>query len=88
MDTSGRNEFPPHGVAGRSLRDRGGVPGMSHREEASGKTQDTLGETMSLGWPGNMPQGPPGRAGGSVWGEGSLGIFAQTAASATRSRIK
>ncbi|KAI3354648.1 hypothetical protein L3Q82_018531, partial [Scortum barcoo] len=26
---------------------------------------------------------PPGRAGGSVWGEGSLGISAQTAASAT-----
>ncbi|KAI3370364.1 hypothetical protein L3Q82_025130 [Scortum barcoo] len=25
--------------------------------------------------------GPPGRAGGSVWGEGSLGISAQTAAS-------
>ncbi|KAI3352140.1 hypothetical protein L3Q82_020952 [Scortum barcoo] len=31
---------------------------------------------------------PPGRAGGSVWGEGSLGISAQTAASATRSRTK
>ncbi|KAI3372279.1 hypothetical protein L3Q82_022788 [Scortum barcoo] len=26
------------------------------------------------------PQSPPGRAGGSVWGEGSLGISAQTAA--------
>ncbi|KAI3354167.1 hypothetical protein L3Q82_018703, partial [Scortum barcoo] len=34
------------------------------------------------------PRGPPGRAGGSVWGEGSLGISAQTAASATRSRTK
>ncbi|KAI3363270.1 hypothetical protein L3Q82_011557, partial [Scortum barcoo] len=45
------------------------------------------GETMSLGWPGNA-SGPPGRAGGSVWGEGSLGISAQTAASATRSRTK
>ncbi|KAI3377380.1 hypothetical protein L3Q82_008570, partial [Scortum barcoo] len=33
-------------------------------------------------------RGPPGRAGGSVWGEGSLGISAQTAASATRSRTK
>ncbi|KAI3364724.1 hypothetical protein L3Q82_010853, partial [Scortum barcoo] len=32
--------------------------------------------------------GPPGRAGGSVWGEGSLGISAQTAASMTRPRIK
>ncbi|KAI3372524.1 hypothetical protein L3Q82_023001, partial [Scortum barcoo] len=39
-----------------------------------------------LAW--RTPQGPPGRARGSVWGEGSLGISAQTAASATRSRIK
>ncbi|KAI3377175.1 hypothetical protein L3Q82_009087 [Scortum barcoo] len=37
---------------------------------------------MSLGWPGRERlEGPPGRAGGSVWGEGSLGISAQTAAS-------
>ncbi|KAI3351229.1 hypothetical protein L3Q82_005613 [Scortum barcoo] len=42
---------------------------------------------MSLGWPGNASD-PPGRAGGSVWGEGGLGISAQTAASATRSRTK
>ncbi|KAI3355481.1 hypothetical protein L3Q82_018317 [Scortum barcoo] len=40
-------------VAGRSLRDRGGVPGMSHREEASGEDPGHAGETMSLGWPGN-----------------------------------
>ncbi|KAI3351379.1 hypothetical protein L3Q82_020192, partial [Scortum barcoo] len=41
-----------------------------------------------LSWPGNA-FGIPGRAGGSVWGEGSLGISAQTAAaSATRSRTK
>ncbi|KAI3352670.1 hypothetical protein L3Q82_020124 [Scortum barcoo] len=32
------------------------------------------------------PRSPPGRAGGSVWGEGSLGISAQIAASATWSR--
>ncbi|KAI3376658.1 hypothetical protein L3Q82_016477 [Scortum barcoo] len=38
---------------------------MSHREEALGKTQDTL-ERLCLGWPGNA-SGPPGRAGGSVW---------------------
>ncbi|KAI3357001.1 hypothetical protein L3Q82_003636 [Scortum barcoo] len=38
---------------------------------------------MSLGWPGNA-SGSPGRAGGSVWGEGSLGISAQTAASMTQ----
>ncbi|KAI3369606.1 hypothetical protein L3Q82_025320 [Scortum barcoo] len=37
----------------------GGVPGMSHREEASGKTQDTLERTMSLGWPGNASRVPP-----------------------------
>ncbi|KAI3374632.1 hypothetical protein L3Q82_021206 [Scortum barcoo] len=42
---------------------------------------------MSLDWPGNA-SGSPGRAGGSVWGEGGLGISAQTAASATRSRTK
>ncbi|KAI3376003.1 hypothetical protein L3Q82_016532 [Scortum barcoo] len=60
---------------------------MSHREEASGEDPGHAGETMSLGWPGNA-SGSPGRAGGSVWGEGSLGISAQTAASATRSRTK
>ncbi|KAI3369179.1 hypothetical protein L3Q82_026151 [Scortum barcoo] len=43
---------------------------------------------MSLGWPGNASGSPRRRAGGSVWGEGSLGISAQTAASATRSRTK
>ncbi|KAI3364977.1 hypothetical protein L3Q82_001143 [Scortum barcoo] len=31
---------------------------MSHREEASGKTQDTLEKTMSLGWPGNASGSP------------------------------
>ncbi|KAI3372531.1 hypothetical protein L3Q82_023016 [Scortum barcoo] len=52
-----------------------------------GKTQDTLGRLcLSAGL--GTPRGPPGRAGGRVWGEGSLGISAQTAASATRSRIK
>ncbi|KAI3377676.1 hypothetical protein L3Q82_008832 [Scortum barcoo] len=43
---------------------------------------------MSLGWPGNASGVPPEELGGSVWGEGSLGISAQTAASATRSRTK
>ncbi|KAI3377238.1 hypothetical protein L3Q82_009150, partial [Scortum barcoo] len=57
------------------------------REEAPGMTQDTL-ERLCLSAGLGTPQGPPGRAGGSVWGEGSLGISAQTAASATRSRIK
>ncbi|KAI3354196.1 hypothetical protein L3Q82_018734 [Scortum barcoo] len=56
-------------------------------EEAQGKTQDTL-ERLCLSAGLGTPQGPPGRAGGSVWGEGSLGISAQTAASATRPRIK
>ena len=40
------------------------------------------GVTMSLGWPGNALG-----AKGSVWGEGSLGVPAQTAALATRPRI-
>ena len=38
---------------------------------------------MSLSWPGNTL----GRAGGSVRGEGSLGVPAQAAAPATRPRI-
>ncbi|KAI3361768.1 hypothetical protein L3Q82_002111 [Scortum barcoo] len=57
-------------------------------KEALGEDPGHAGETMSLGWPGNASGCPPGRAGGSVWGEGSLGISAQTAASATRSRTK
>ncbi|KAI3364207.1 hypothetical protein L3Q82_010806 [Scortum barcoo] len=43
---------------------------------------------MSLGLAWERLGDPPGRAGGSVWGEGGLGISAQTAASATRSRTK
>ncbi|KAI3375400.1 hypothetical protein L3Q82_021886, partial [Scortum barcoo] len=39
---------------------------MSHREEALGKTQDTL-ERLCLSAGLGTPQGPPGRAGGSVW---------------------
>ncbi|KAK3560105.1 hypothetical protein QTP86_033893, partial [Hemibagrus guttatus] len=42
-------------------------PGMPHREEAPGKTQDT-GLCLSAGL--GTPRGPSGRAGGSVWGEG------------------
>ena len=34
-----------------------------------------------------LPRDPPGRAGGSVREEGSLGVPAQTAAAATRPRI-
>ena len=40
---------------------------------------------MSLGWPGNALGS--GRAGGSVRGEGSLGVPAQPAAPATWPRI-
>ena len=36
---------------------------------------------------GGTPWGPPGRAGGSIRGEGGLGVPAQAAAPATRSRI-
>ncbi|KAK3535008.1 hypothetical protein QTP70_001967 [Hemibagrus guttatus] len=46
-----------------------GVPGMPHREEALGKTQDTL-ERLSLSAGLGTPRGPSGRAGGRVWGEG------------------
>ncbi|KAK5608622.1 hypothetical protein CRENBAI_022861 [Crenichthys baileyi] len=41
---------------------------------------------MSLGWPGNALGSPRG-AGGGVWGEGRLGVSAESAAPATRSRI-
>ncbi|KAI3373799.1 hypothetical protein L3Q82_022385 [Scortum barcoo] len=44
------------------------------------KTQDTL-ERLCLSAGLGTPRNPPRRAGGSVWGEGSLGISAQTAAS-------
>ncbi|KAK3527334.1 hypothetical protein QTP86_021953 [Hemibagrus guttatus] len=50
-----------------------GVPGMPHREQAPGKTQDTL-ERLCLSAGLGTPWGPSGRAGGSVWGEGGLGI--------------
>ncbi|KAK3518508.1 hypothetical protein QTP70_001522 [Hemibagrus guttatus] len=46
-----------------------GVLGMPHREEAPGKTQDTL-ERLCLSAGLGTPRGPSGRAGGSVWGEG------------------
>ncbi|KAI3365602.1 hypothetical protein L3Q82_010686 [Scortum barcoo] len=44
---------------------------MSHWEEAPGKTQDTL-ERLCLSAGLGTPQNPPGRAGGSIWGEGRL----------------
>ncbi|KAK3530195.1 hypothetical protein QTP86_018065 [Hemibagrus guttatus] len=50
-----------------------GVPGMPHRDEAPGKTQDTL-ERLCLSAGLGMPRGPSRRAGGSVSGEGGLGI--------------
>ncbi|KAK3562948.1 hypothetical protein QTP86_011692 [Hemibagrus guttatus] len=45
---------------------------MPHREEAPGKTQDTL-ERLCLSAGLGTPRGPSGRAGGSVWGEGGKG---------------
>ncbi|KAI3375406.1 hypothetical protein L3Q82_021889 [Scortum barcoo] len=61
---------------------------MSHREEASrGRPRTRWRDYVSrLAW--ERLGVPPEELGGSVWGEGSLGISAQTAASATRSRIK
>ncbi|KAI3359841.1 hypothetical protein L3Q82_014189, partial [Scortum barcoo] len=53
-------------------RPRGRRPRICWRDYASRLAWERLGSL---------------RAGGSVWGEGSLGISAQTAASATRSRI-
>ncbi|MEQ2296538.1 Tetratricopeptide repeat protein 30A [Ameca splendens] len=64
----------------------GGVPGTSHREEAQGTAQDTLeGLCLSAGL--GTPWAPPGGDGGGVWGEGRLGVSAESAAPATWSRI-
>ncbi|KAI3360913.1 hypothetical protein L3Q82_013126 [Scortum barcoo] len=51
------------------------------------KTQDTL-ERLCLSAGLGMPWESPWKSWRKCWGEGSLGISAQTAASATRSRIK
>lgn len=51
----------------------GGVPGMSSREEALNGTKDTL-ERPCLSAVLGAPRNPPGGAGGSLWGEGSLGV--------------
>ena len=59
---------------------------MSNREETSGPTQDTL-EGLYLSDRLGTPWNSPGGAGGSGWGEGRLGFFAEAAASATRTRI-
>ncbi|MEQ2274327.1 hypothetical protein XENORESO_018498 [Xenotaenia resolanae] len=61
--------------------------GTSQREEAQGTAQDMLeGLCLSAGL--GTPWAPPGGAGGGVWGEGRLGVSAESAAPATRSRIK
>ena len=64
---------------GPGMRSSGGVPGMSHRKETPRKTQDTL-ERLCRPAELGTPWDPPGRAGVSVRGEGSL------AAPATRPR--
>ncbi|KAI3369611.1 hypothetical protein L3Q82_025321 [Scortum barcoo] len=74
-DTSGRNEFPPQGGWALPLEIGRVPPGGG-----PGKTQDTL-ERLCLSAGLGTPRDPPGRAGGSVWGKGGLGISAQTAAS-------
>ncbi|KAI3368037.1 hypothetical protein L3Q82_026860 [Scortum barcoo] len=43
-----------------------------------GRPRTRWRDYVSLGWPGNASGSPRKRAGGSVWGEGSLGISAQT----------
>ncbi|MEQ2248493.1 hypothetical protein ILYODFUR_019637 [Ilyodon furcidens] len=61
--------------------------GRLPREEAQWTTQDTLeGLCLSAGL--GTPWAPPGGAGGGVWGEGRLGVSAESAAPATLSRIK
>ncbi|MEQ2303973.1 hypothetical protein AMECASPLE_022236 [Ameca splendens] len=60
----------------------GGVPGTSHREEAQGTAQDTL-EGLCLLASLGTPWAPPG---GGVWGEGRLGVSAESAAPAISGR--
>ncbi|MEQ2234047.1 hypothetical protein ILYODFUR_027883 [Ilyodon furcidens] len=48
-----------------------GVPGTSHKEEAQRTAQDML-EELCLSAGLGMPWDSPGRAGGSVCGEGRL----------------
>ncbi|MEQ2295274.1 hypothetical protein AMECASPLE_012333, partial [Ameca splendens] len=90
-----RATAPPHReepveVARASIPDAswtpslGCVPGTSHREEAQGMAQDTL-EGLCLTAGLGTPWAPPG---GGVWGEGCLGVSAESAVPATRSRIK
>ncbi|MED6264469.1 hypothetical protein CHARACLAT_015285, partial [Characodon lateralis] len=65
----------------------GGVPGTSHREEAQvGHTGGLEGLCLSAGL--GTPWAPPGGAGGGVWGDGRLGVSAESVAPATRSWIK
>ncbi|MEQ2221752.1 hypothetical protein ILYODFUR_018866 [Ilyodon furcidens] len=59
-----------------------GVSGTSHWEKA----QDML-DTLCIPSGIGTPWAPPRRAGGGVWGEGSLGVSAETAAPTTRSWI-
>ena len=62
------------------------IPGMSRQEETPRKTQDML-ERLCRSAGLGTPWDPPGRAGGSVRGEGGLGVPAQAAAPATRPQI-
>ncbi|KAK7940019.1 hypothetical protein WMY93_003345 [Mugilogobius chulae] len=66
---------PPSGTCPKHL------PGEASRR------QDTL-EGLCLSTGLSAPRDSPRGAGGGVWGQGSLGLPAQTAASATRLRMK
>ncbi|KAI3366586.1 hypothetical protein L3Q82_009202 [Scortum barcoo] len=58
-DTSGRNEFPPCRVAGRSLRDR--VRSSVTREELGVEPLLLHIERSQLRWLGHLFRMPPGR---------------------------
>ncbi|KAI3361733.1 hypothetical protein L3Q82_002088 [Scortum barcoo] len=61
MDTSGRNEFPPCRVAGRSLRDRGEKLGQSFGRSSRVEPLLLRIERSQLRWLGHLFRMPPGR---------------------------
>uniref|UniRef100_A0A673BW29 Anion exchange protein n=1 Tax=Sphaeramia orbicularis TaxID=375764 RepID=A0A673BW29_9TELE len=67
-DTSGRNEFPPQGGWAHQGGARSRTAAPPHRE---GPAEVARASVSDASWTPPWGGGPPGRAGGGVWGEGS-----------------